>query len=499
MCIERITHLHRDQRGTISILTTFAMLMFTMLLLLIMNVALQVDDKVKMQNAADAATYSGGVVIARGMNAIAFANHLEADVFAVTAFLREARDQTAASIVPQVLQAWVEASYLFGPAEFPKFIPLVSVIPEKAEMEHELVSAWSEMAASAAEYALPVFEYILGTPEDEQSPAYDHLIPNFQRTVVATIPQLSAEVTMEVALRHGLTAEEQRSVSQQIRDNPQAAAGDRGPQYGVLWRTSLYPVGGTDEDDPMTRTLPVVDPDPSGNDFNAVPNGPDYLTRAQNRRHDLAHDYLNQWINDRDLRRGLGFFGDEAKMSQFQELFRIAACGQLNDLLNFEYPTTNVPSMLRNEIDQAYSQSEINRVLEEDYTFVGVAYRKHVDEMAPRMYVNPADETADALTFSQITLFIPRSRYLYHNGSWVYYTYYYDDDLHQWVPVPHAWRDDWSNEWSLFNQNWMVKLVPATSDSVPAILETHPGGIVDTRLPNLGNPAMHEINAISTH
>lgn len=183
-------------------------------------------------------------------------------------------------------------------------------------------------------------------------------------------------------------------------------------------------------------------------------------------------------------------------MSQFQELFRIAACGQLNDLLTIEYPTTNVPFMLRNEIDQAI---DVNRVLEEDYTFVGVAYRRHLNEMAPRMYVNPADETADAITFSQITLFIPRSRYLYHNGSWVYYTYYFDDDLNQWIPVPHPWMDDWSNEWSLFNQNWMVKLVPATAESLPAILETPPGGIVDTRLPNLGWPTVQEVNAISTH
>ncbi len=499
MTIARIFELHRNERGTISILTTFAMLMFTMLLLLIMNVALQVDDKVKMQNAADAATYSGGVVIARGMNAIAFANHLEADVFAVTAFLREARDQNAASIVPQVLQAWVEAAALFGPAQFPKFIPLTSVIPPKAAMEQELVDAWSEMAFSAADFALPVFEYILGTPENEMSPAYDHLIPNFQRAVVSTIPQLSAEVTMEVALRHGLTAEEQRNLSQQLRDNPQSAAGERGPQYGVLWRTSLYPVGGTDEDDPMTRTLPVVDPDPSGNDFNAVPDGPTYLARAQSRRNQLAHDYLNQWINDRDLTRGLGFFGEEAKMSQFQELFRIAACGQLNDLLNVEYPTTNVPFMLRNDIEQAATQSEINRILEEDYTFVGVAYRKHVNEMAPRRFIYPGDETADALTFSQIALFIPRSRFLFYNGSWVYYTYYFDPDTGTWIPVPHAYTDDWVNEWSLFNQNWMVKLVPATAASVPMILETQPGGMVDTRLPDLSNPAVEEINAISTH
>ena len=60
--------LHRDERGVISILTVFAMLMLTALLGMVMNVGRQVDGKIRMQNAADAAAYSGGVVLARGMN-----------------------------------------------------------------------------------------------------------------------------------------------------------------------------------------------------------------------------------------------------------------------------------------------------------------------------------------------------------------------------------------------------------------------------------------------
>ena len=60
---------------------------------MVMNVGRHVDGKLRMQNAADSAAYSGGVVLARGMNTLAFTNHLLCDVFAVTAILREARDR----------------------------------------------------------------------------------------------------------------------------------------------------------------------------------------------------------------------------------------------------------------------------------------------------------------------------------------------------------------------------------------------------------------------
>ena len=91
---------HRDEDGTISILSVFAVLGLTMLLGMVMNVGRQVDGKIRMQNAADAAAYSGGVTLARGMNTLAFTNHLLCDVFANTALLREARDRNSESYVP---------------------------------------------------------------------------------------------------------------------------------------------------------------------------------------------------------------------------------------------------------------------------------------------------------------------------------------------------------------------------------------------------------------
>jgi hypothetical protein len=486
----RFRNIHRDQRGTISILSTFALLMFTMLLLLVTNVAQQVDDKVRMQTAADAATYSGGVVLARGMNAIAFANHLECDVFAVTAFLREARDRNVEQLVPEILAKWNEAGGKFTPAEFDKFRPLPSAIPNKTPLEQELVSAWGEMAHSAAEFALPVFEHILGTPEDVAYPTSDHLIPNFQRTVLLTVPTLSQEITNEIALRHGLPNADVLGVSQQMRDNPSAAANGRSAQFGVLWRTAVLPVGIADETDPMTRTLPVVDPDPAWSDFFAVPDGQGYLTRSQQRRRDRAFDYMDQWIDDDDLMKGLGFFGDEAKMSQFQALFRLACCAQLNQLLNVEYPGTNVPMLLRQDFGGALTD---NAILERDYTFIGAAYRAHVNEMAPLMYSNPVDRQSDAVTFAQLGLYVPRR--MYRCCPWATPWYDQQGDIHWQVHT-----NGWPNEWDMFTQNWMVRLVPATSDAIPSILQTNPGGYAaSVRVPNLGGATMQELDAINTH
>src|SRR4030042_6819922 len=85
--------LHRDERGVISILTVFAVLILTVLLGMVMNVGRQIDGKIRMQNAADATAYSGAVILARGMTTLAFTNHLLCDVFALTAFMREAHDR----------------------------------------------------------------------------------------------------------------------------------------------------------------------------------------------------------------------------------------------------------------------------------------------------------------------------------------------------------------------------------------------------------------------
>jgi len=82
-----VRHVRRDESGVISLLTVFVLLGLTMMLLAMINIAKQIDAKVRRQNAVDAATRSAASTVARGMNAVAFANHLEADVFAIAALL----------------------------------------------------------------------------------------------------------------------------------------------------------------------------------------------------------------------------------------------------------------------------------------------------------------------------------------------------------------------------------------------------------------------------
>ena len=79
-----IGRLHRDERGSMSIVSVFAVMFLAMLLGMVMNAGRHVDGKLRMQNAADSAAYSGGVVLARGMNTLAFTNHLLCDIFATT-------------------------------------------------------------------------------------------------------------------------------------------------------------------------------------------------------------------------------------------------------------------------------------------------------------------------------------------------------------------------------------------------------------------------------
>jgi len=73
----RARGLHGDDRGSISIVSVFAVLFLAMLLGMVMNVGRHVDGKLRMQNAADSAAYSGGVVLARGMNTVTFTNGSE--------------------------------------------------------------------------------------------------------------------------------------------------------------------------------------------------------------------------------------------------------------------------------------------------------------------------------------------------------------------------------------------------------------------------------------
>ncbi len=545
-CVKELPRrVHTDERGSISIVTVFTLLMFTMILVMIVNVGTHIDDKLKMQNASDAATYSGGVVLARGMNGLAFSNHLLSDVFAMTAFLREGRDRNAESLVPPVLDAWTFAGETLARAEFPKFAELGPAIVDKVLKEQEAVTAYGELTAAASELSLPVFEHILA----------DQLIGEFQRSLLQTVPELAQSVTDEVARRHGLLGPNGQEGSSELQTNYELA---RGSQRAILWRTTVLPVALGDESDPLTRTMPVVDPDPFQNDYPQLLDADVYLELALRQRRNVARRFLNDWNFDR-----LRLFNHDARMSAYFHLWRIATCGQLERLLNIEYPVTNVPMLLRfTNVDEpmerlirrAESPDERTRLnrrrdsdfpwvmnnlrnlvdldgyIEDNFHFVGVTYRRHRTELGPGLFTNPLKSNADAQTFSQISLFIPRPRKrLIHVGDpatddgdgtdevSLGGTFGFTSQLE--VPrnrppavsppdndsLERVLRERWLLEnypthWDLLNQNWMVQLIPATAQRLPEILQTNPGGdFADVRLPNYGEDENNILKRVNTH
>jgi hypothetical protein len=547
-CLKELPRrVHTDERGSISIVTVFTLLMFTMIMVMIVNVGTHIDDKLKMQNASDAATYSGGVVLARGMNGLAFTNHLLSDVFAMTAFLREGRDRNAESFAPQVLDAWTFAGETLSRAPLPKFAELGAAIVDKVPKEQEAVTAYGELTAAASEISLPVFEHIL----EEQ------LIGEFQRSLLQTVPQLAQSVADEVARRHGLLGPSSQEGSSTLGTTYEQ---ERGSQRAVLWRTSVLPVAFGDESDPLLRTLPAVDPDPFQNDYPQLLDADIYLELALRQRRSLARKFLNDWNFDR-----LRLFNHDAKMSTYFHLWRIATCGQLERLLNIEYPVTNVPIMLRfTEIDepmerlirQAENPDENTRLtrrrddhfpwvmdnlrqlidlddyIEGNFHFVGVTYRRHRRELGPGLFSNPLNSDADAQTFSQISLFVPRPRKRLHhvgdpsltpdNGSGsdevsLGGTFGFtsllevprnrppavelpDNDSLERVVRERWLLENYPTHWDLLNQNWMVQLVPATAQRLPEILQTNPGGdFADIRLPNYGETENNMLKRVNTH
>ncbi|MSR59656.1 MAG: hypothetical protein EXS05_18775 [Planctomycetaceae bacterium] len=514
----RLVNLHRDERGTISLLTVVTVIGLMLVLGMVINVGRHIDDKVKMQNAADAAAYSGGVVLARGMNALSFSNHLLCDVFALTAFMREARDRNAESMVPEILDAWATIGPIFSKSEFPKFRSLGQAITHKVPLEQELVRSYSDMSAATSKLVLPVFEYVLS----------ERLIPEFQRAVVQTLPHVAQQATNEVARRHGLKPPQRK-------------------QVGVLWRTRAEAVGYPDERDPVTRTLPAIDPEPgqSGNapdavpdphpdplagadfDFQAIPNGADYLARATQQRDHLARVYLEQWTADR-----LRFFAAEAKMSQFINLWRVFTCGQLDRLLA-EYPSSNLPHVMRllegGRDAETLRVSEdvyaIDQYLDTNFMFLGVVYRPQFKETFPGFFRNPLE--SDPLTFAQVHLFIPRPRMVRMSGQGGGSGTSSATDsniggglgIDVSIPQPAAdpghggaggqGTDDWLTEgwpphWDLLNQNWTVQLVPSTTARLAQILQTKPPDLalsqpLTVKLPRLGSATSQTLRNLNGH
>lgn len=447
-----VCRLHADQRGSMSIVSLFAVLLLAMLLGMVVNAGRHADRKVQMQNAADGAAYSGGVVLARGMNTLAFTNHLLCDVFGMTAYLREARDRNAESLAGPVLDSWEAVGPVFRSAPYPKFAALGDAITQKVPLEREMVRTFSEEQAAVSEQLLPVMEAILA----------EEAIPEFQRALVLTTPRLAQSATDAIVGQHGMAG---------------SGLGGGQSMRGVLWRTDVAVVGGDGEW--VRSTLPVADPT-----LDESPYQVEYRNTARRQRRDMANRYLEQ-LN----RPMLQDFDRVGKMSQFGQLWRGFTSGQLDRLLNEEYPDRNLPFVLRH--DDAESLDP-NLYLESQFMFVGVTYWPQMPERLPGLFRNPLD--ADDMAFAQVSVFLPRPRLVMYRD--------YDDDVEgDYEFFGDFWyvhRQNSPTSWDLMNQNWTVQLVPATSRSVPTILQTSPPGLA-MRAQNLGGISVEGFRRINTH
>lgn len=497
---EALRRVHRDERGTISVLTVIVLLVFTMILGMIINVGREIDDKVRLQNSADAASYSAGVVVARGLNAVAFTNHLLSETFALTAYFREGHrdNQRSKEVVQPILDAWEKMGQVLATAEFEKFAELGRAISEgemsKVERERALVREFSLMTEAKADLLLPALESILGKPEREDPEGQSHLIPQFQRAVVANIPGAAQAAMQEIAERNGPSS-----------------------LQGVFWRTRVAAVGTESEEDYRQRTVPLVDPMYSGRDYQQGFSGDeirDYRNEAINRRRALAHHYLEEWT--RDYTFDLGPFEREsrynqlddsweldpnlggavsAKMSQFINAWRIFTCGELRNLLENEFPMTNWPHLLRREAWPSWRKSpngtvnvvEDRAMLDREFSFVGVVYRKKMSLTFPGMFRSPLKP--DSQAFAQVSIFIPRPRFrLGPNQLW----------HHPRTGQPYM--DPWPSNWDSFNQNWTVRLVPTTVSTLPDILQAPPTTLsTAVTTPDLGGLTIEDINTVNAH
>jgi hypothetical protein len=467
----RFGGLPRDERGTISLLSVITIFVFAVVLGMVVNAGRQVDEKVRMQNAADAATYSGAVAVARGYNALAFANHVEAEVFALTAYMRAGvnmsgtpKDPQAAQnlalfldMEKQILKAWTQVGKVFETnfSNFPKFVALGQAIQQKVPPEQDLINHFLPMTQLQATLVLPVFESILGNPADPQGGA----ISRFKRSVVLLTPQAAQAVASEVARMHGNMTTQGKSSGLEKQHGGQ-------PLAAVLWRTNATPISMGYEGEPMQRTLPVFDPNQLGRDGNAYSQDYLELARCQRQRwaFHLLRDIWNPYLLD-PFWRGYPFRNSfppynllpggasAAKASSLYWIWDNYTCAQLTTLLN-QYRNNNFPYVYRmagpmfdsnfqcqacqtdlpdvfdcdciegtprrrNPGQPGYRQYVFQNLdplqnplypsyLEQYHQFVGVVYWPRMSQTSPVFFRYPM--SMDSMAYAQASVFIPKSR-----------------------------------------------------------------------------------------
>jgi hypothetical protein len=458
-----LRRMHRDEAGSMSIVSMFSLVLLVFLLGLVMNTGRVIDQRVKMQNAADSVAWSSGVMMARGMNTLAYTNHLTADVFALTAFMREARDRNAETYVTSILDNWQRIGPFMATSEYPSFAALGLAITEKVPWEREMVQAYSAWGSAAAESMLPVLEEILR----------EHRIPDFQQALTVATPALATFVAEDAANRHG-------QKSQMV--------------HGVIWRTSEVPET-VDGQSSYFPVLPVVNPNLVA--LVGAESGGGYIQESRAQRQQLARRYLTDWNNE-----SLRAFDRYGKMSQFGNLWRIFTCGYLRQLLEQEYPSSNLLFVLRHADDPPSTQHEY---LERDFMYVGVMYAVKAPEFIPGVFRNTA--FFDRQAHAQVMMFVPRRRLIRVRvngpggsgppgppvGESIGGIPGENIDIPpdpaplpppgpaptvgppnpppepEWLVVRQSgsWHSD---DWNLLNQNWHLQLVPATASATRTIL-----------------------------
>ena len=503
-----------------SVITIFVL---TFILGMVINAGRQVDEKIRLQNAADAAAYSGGAVIARGLNALAFSNHVEAEVFALVAYMRTGRDAgpgkdpTTLNFENSILDAWNKVGQILGRSSFQKFAAAGPAIQQKVPLEKDIVKKFLTMTELQSKLILSPLESILRGPNSQPGGTPDPLggvIPRFQRSVVLTTPQAAQLAASDIARLHGsMTTTGKLSGLEKLHG--------RQPLTAVLWRTNVMPVSSGNEQDPFQRTLPAIDPSPTGPDASASTTSYLELARCERRRWAQAQVTLwNQYLLN-PFYRGIPNPGQggatSAKMSALYWIWSIYTCGQLNKLLDQEYYGTNIPHVyvvpssgnglfnsgagdcqsntpgvydcnclemgnlqfpgyrriMVQSVDPQQNQQQPS-YLEKVHSFVGVVYWPRMSQTSPAFFRYPL--RSDAIAFAQVSVFIPKARYTQYGGQWGYWN---NGNPPQFISYYDNWPqffDQISGRmlpiWDLTNQNWVVQLAPATSDSVGMILQS---------------------------
>ena len=496
--------LHRDQRGAMSIVSVFTIILLGFLLGMVLNVCKQADSKVRMQNAADAATYASGIVTARGMNSLAFTNHLLCDVFALTAFLREGGEDVnqgsgdsgpqnkAEKMTEDILLAWQETAPELSDNAFGSFgnwngnyvtLPGNLTPPELGnailaiiEPQSTMIEKYSAWARAFSAEVLPTLETILN----------DELIPQYQQALVEAAPEMAQDAAREVAQRHGY-------------DSDGEPNSDRGQMAAALWNSDATPFRHNGPDDPNAG-LPVVDPLQNPSSF--------YLDTAREQRKRLAEGYLSDWNTEK-----LEKFAEIGLMSRFRELWIGFTQGQLEKLLSenqdknllhviwtpSDVQASDDSEDLRPTISFNWSWQQRNDFLEQQYMFVGAVYWKPARHFVPGLFENPI--AGDRVNGAQGMLFLPVPRL--HHGVVDCYKVNRNERTGELLDPECILADDnfaditrtpWPIEWNLLNQNWHFKLVPTMMPELATILSQPYGDFAPADISGLTYQEVFDIN-----